>query len=99
MCKFPFRGFRGFYVIIFSGKGETDKMPIYEFCCQDCREEFEEFFHSSSQKKDVVCAKCGSANVRKKVSLFGMAGKNGDSAPSSGGGCVNCVTHNCGNCH
>ncbi|MDD5772002.1 MAG: zinc ribbon domain-containing protein [bacterium] len=77
-------------------------MPIYEFCCQDCQKEFEEFFHSSFQKKNIACVKCGSSNVRKKVSLFGVAGKNGDSgefATSSGGGCGSCATHNCGSCH
>lgn len=78
-------------------------MPIYEFYCQDCQKEFEEFFHSSSQKKDIICAKCGSSKVRKKVSLFGVAGKGSDSAgefgPSSGGGCGSCATHNCGSCH
>jgi putative FmdB family regulatory protein len=45
-------------------------MPIYEFICNECKDEFEELVRSISAIAEVSCPACGSPRVEKKVSLF-----------------------------
>lgn len=45
-------------------------MPLYEFQCTDCKDEFEELVRSAAAADDVKCPRCGGEHVRRKVSLF-----------------------------
>ena len=47
-------------------------MPLYEFSCAKCGEEFEELVMSSKPEAlaEVACPECGSHKVTKKVSTF-----------------------------
>jgi len=45
-------------------------MPLYEFQCNDCHDQFEELVRSSSAVDEVKCPACGSQHVRRKVSMF-----------------------------
>ena len=45
-------------------------MPIYEFVCKKCSNNFEELVLSSSQINEVTCPVCGSGQVKKKMSTF-----------------------------
>ena len=38
-------------------------MPVYEFKCTDCGEDFEVDCHTDEREAKAVCAKCGSRNV------------------------------------
>jgi putative FmdB family regulatory protein len=69
-------------------------MPIYEYTCNDCREEFEKLVFASTV---VVCPQCSSANIRKKMSTFGMSGGE---KPSTGqaSGCSSCHKGSCNSC-
>jgi putative FmdB family regulatory protein len=58
-------------------------MPIYEFKCKKCKEEFEKFVLSYSQVKQVKCPKCG-GEVEKKVSACAVGGSGSSGAPSGG---------------
>ena len=49
-------------------------MPVYEYRCNDCGEAFELFLRSVAESAAPSCPKCGSSDVRKAVSLFGVAG-------------------------
>ena len=49
-------------------------MPVYEFRCEECGEEFEKFVVSFSQVSSVKCPKCGSEKVVKKMSVCGIGG-------------------------
>jgi putative FmdB family regulatory protein len=60
-------------------------MPIYEFRCQECGNEFEKFVISYSQAGSVKCPKCGSDKVVKKVSACAVGGSSGTT--SAGGAC------------
>lgn len=42
-------------------------MILYEFICQECRTEFEEFQDFSSSEK-IICPKCKSTKVKKLLS-------------------------------
>jgi|YelNatPaOPRAMG01_1025707.scaffolds.fasta_scaffold00770_19 putative FmdB family regulatory protein len=55
-------------------------MPIYEYECQDCGEDFEIFVLSVSKADEVECPKCHSRNIKRKISLFGWAGSKGSSS-------------------
>lgn len=53
-------------------------MPIYEFVCKDCANNFEDLV-MVSQLDQVTCPACGSGQVKKKMSTFA-------SKPAEGGG-------------
>ena len=60
-------------------------MPIYEYQCEECGERFEVFVRSSSQQATATCPKCGSGEVQKAISLFGVGGTSAGS--TSGASC------------
>lgn len=74
-------------------------MPIYEFVCSECGEEFEELVLGSN--KNVKCKKCKSPNVEKKMSAFAFksgAKFVGTGKKASGGACSGCTSTSCGSC-
>jgi putative FmdB family regulatory protein len=63
-------------------------MPIYEYRCRGCGGDFERYVHSAATA--VACPTCASANVTRKLSVFGLRSDGGPVAstvPSGGGGC------------
>jgi putative FmdB family regulatory protein len=60
-------------------------MPIYEYQCKKCGEHFEKFIRGFAQQNDLICPRCGSDEVEKAVSLFGLSGSS--QTGSSGGSC------------
>ncbi|HHT9132491.1 MAG TPA: FmdB family zinc ribbon protein [Candidatus Tripitaka californicus] len=75
-------------------------MPIYEFQCNSCTSRFEEYFASSSQSRALKCPQCGSGQVNKVFSVFGMGGSNdnGGSGSGSGSSCGSCSATSCDTC-
>lgn len=65
-------------------------MPIYEYTCQDCSTQFEEFVRSMTGTAEVRCPGCRGTHVKKGWSLFG-AGKAdkgfGDTGAPAAGSC------------
>lgn len=70
-------------------------MPIYEYACNECREEFEKLVFSGTV---VLCPKCSSGNIRKKMSTFGMGGTEKPSAGPAASGCSSCSGGSCSTC-
>jgi len=68
-------------------------MPIYEFVCMQCESHFEELVRMDEQAD---CPDCGSANVRKQLSVFATAGGTGPQPSFGGGG--GCCGGSCGSC-
>ena len=58
-------------------------MPIYEYRCEECDEDFEVFVRSPSQKANFTCPKCGGDKANKVVSLFGVGGATSRTAAAS----------------
>jgi len=54
-------------------------MPVYEYRCKDCGEDFDLFVRSAEQQKTPTCPYCGSEKVKKAVSLFGLSGSGSGS--------------------
>lgn len=69
-------------------------MPIFEYRCEECKEEFEELVFGS---QEVACPNCGSRSVSKKLSIFGMSGVEKPFAGSSSG-CTSCSKSTCSSC-
>jgi putative FmdB family regulatory protein len=77
-------------------------MPIYEYACCDCCEEFEMLVFRSDES--VSCPKCQSSNVNKMMSVCGFKSGGDKGAASSrmstgGSGCSGCAGGSCGTCH
>lgn len=81
-------------------------MPIFEYKCSDCNEEFEELVFDRDECP--ACPKCGSENTGKLMSA--VRSRTGGFAPDSGGasdaapaapaasGCAGCSGGDCSNC-
>jgi len=72
-------------------------MPIYEYACRKCGRRFE-CLVAAGKDRDVVCDKCGSAEVQKMISGFGIGGGSSRLKVSSSS-CASCSTKSCGTCH
>lgn len=77
-------------------------MPIYEYKCMKCNEEFEFIYFNGDS---VTCPQCETDKVKRKMSAcsFKSGGSGGDySAPSSSSsssGCAGCSGGSCSTCH
>jgi len=67
-------------------------MPIYEFICNDCWEEFEELVFNLAAVKDVNCPHCGSQLVEKKISIFASRAAGGVNYSQPGPSSASCGT-------
>lgn len=67
-------------------------MPIYEYRCASCGTEFETLVYGQAA---VICPACESAEVTRRLSVFGF--KAGGSFVGSSAGCA-CGAGGCG-CH
>ena len=62
-------------------------MPIYEYHCTDCGDDFERFVRSMFSRETITCPECGSDHVSKAFSVFGTA-SSGGRAVSSAAACA-----------
>ncbi len=79
-------------------------MPIYEYKCKKCKEEFECLVIGSA--KDITCPACNGRKVERLMSACrfkssGKAAASGEKAAASGGssGCSSCAGGSCSTCH
>ena len=74
-------------------------MPIYEYRCEKCGEEFECLVLGSTKPE---CTACNSRNVTKMMSACGFVSKSaaGETASRSAGtsGCSGCAAASCSGC-
>ena len=70
-------------------------MPIYEYICKGCKNEFEELVFKQDEKID--CPECGSSKVDRAMSVFSYS-SGGSFRSSHGNDCEDCNSGNCGNC-
>ncbi len=59
-------------------------MPIFEYACRDCGQEYEVLIRGSEAP---VCPACGSAEAEKKLSTFAAHGASGPDLPCGDGAC------------
>ena len=63
-------------------------MPIYEYVCSACGHEFEKLVRSMNASEEVKCSKCGSKEVRKAFSVFGVSGGQKAAGAALAGSCA-----------
>ncbi len=62
-------------------------MPIYEYACNNCGQEFETLVRASTVAD---CPNCHSTDLAKKLSVFATAGTNAETASVATGPCGSC---------
>jgi putative FmdB family regulatory protein len=72
-----------------------EKMPIYEYKCNSCGEDFEKLIFGNQK---VSCPKCNSNDIKKKFSVFGMSGVEKPFAGTSSAACTSCSKSTCSTC-
>ncbi len=77
-------------------------MPIYEYQCDKCGEQFETLVFRSDDS--VSCPKCQSESVQRVLSVFGFksGGDKGVASSRMGSGvpsCAGCSGGSCSTCH
>lgn len=63
-------------------------MPIYEYSCQECGNNFEKFVRSISTPVQAICPACGGQQVKKGFSTFGLASSSGPSPAAAATSCA-----------
>lgn len=80
-------------------------MPLFEYKCSDCSEEFEELVFDRDECPP--CPKCGSENTGKLMSAVrsrtggftpDAGGADSGPAPAAPSGCAGCSGGNCSSC-
>ncbi len=72
-------------------------MPIYEYRCLTCQEEFESLVIGG--ERDVTCPRCRKDKLERLMSACGFK-SGGSFTPSSGSsGCSSCSSTDCSSCH
>jgi putative FmdB family regulatory protein len=65
-------------------------LPILEYHCDACDHQFEKLVRGFNAPSKIVCPSCGSSDVHKLVSTFGVSGvqprSGGGASPGAGGG-------------
>jgi putative FmdB family regulatory protein len=71
-------------------------MPIYEYECLTCHEEFEELVFGSSPA--IECPACNGREVKRLLSVTAIKTDSGFVSTASGGSCGGCTSGSCGGC-
>ncbi|KJU85179.1 regulatory protein, FmdB family [Candidatus Magnetobacterium bavaricum] len=66
-------------------------MPIYEYLCNNCNQNVELLVYGNRQ---VSCPNCGSSDMKKKMSIFGVSGMD----KQVKGDCGGCRKTSCSTC-
>ncbi|MBA7486364.1 hypothetical protein ES707_21922 [subsurface metagenome] len=62
-------------------------MPIYSYVCIDCGEKFDLFIGIGGKDDELICKKCGSKNIQKKFSSFGVGSSSNKDKSESDSSC------------
>ncbi|MBN2073853.1 MAG: hypothetical protein JW770_07920 [Actinobacteria bacterium] len=62
-------------------------MPIFSYICRDCNEKFDLFVGVGKNSEECVCKKCGSKNIEKTFSSFGIGSFSGKATGDSDSSC------------
>ena len=71
-------------------------MPIYEYHCSKCSNDFEELVFSRTP--EVVCPRCGSPEVGRLLSVVSFSTGAGTFSSSAGSSCGGCTASSCAGC-
>jgi putative FmdB family regulatory protein len=63
-------------------------MPLYEYICSDCGNEFDKMVRFSEADQIQVCPSCQSQETRKKISKIAAFSLSSDGYSSSASNCI-----------
>ena len=58
-------------------------MPIYEYACEHCGDEFEKLVPMRTRDEDIECPSCDQPTCHRRVSTFSAGGASSGSTPST----------------
>ena len=61
-------------------------MPLYEYRCEACGQQFESYRRLTDAKTEEMCPACGGRAVKMGISLFTAKGIPSRGGPACGGG-------------
>jgi putative FmdB family regulatory protein len=61
-------------------------MPIYEYLCKKCKEDFSVYQSIQGSEKGATCPRCGAKEVKKKISGFSCGTVGGGPTPTGSTG-------------
>jgi putative FmdB family regulatory protein len=70
-------------------------MPIYEYHCNQCEQEFEKLVLKTSEK--ITCPKCNSKKVNRMMSTFAFS-SGGKFKSTGSSSCGTCSATSCSTC-
>lgn len=73
-------------------------MPLYEYSCQLCGQQFEILRSMKDADNPIECQKCYSTQTKRKISVF-FSHSEGRSLNSNTHSCNGCGGGSCSNCH
>jgi putative FmdB family regulatory protein len=75
-------------------------MPIYEYRCSQCGADFERLRPLGRADEAGPCPRCGSPEVRRRLSVFASFARDGGEtrAVAGSGGCGGCTSSSCSSC-
>jgi putative FmdB family regulatory protein len=73
-------------------------MPLYEYVCLDCRNQFDALRPYSEADATILCTVCESDHTSRMISLFNA--KSGDKVVAGGkvAACTSCKSRACSTC-
>lgn len=66
-------------------------MPMYEFDCLTCGDEFDKLVRSANAVSEVTCPSCDSGDIKKKLSLFSSRTAGARSSRGSTSAAASCA--------
>lgn len=75
-------------------------MPIYEFECESCRNQFETLVFKSDEV--IACPSCKGTDVHKLMSACSFSSKGSDGSvktSAADSSCAGCTAGSCSSCH
>ncbi len=84
------------YCLLAQNKLKYCVMPIYEFICTKCKKHFE-CLVSIGKENSVSCVSCGSKDIQKMFSSFGIGGGS-NRINTSSSSCTTCSATSCDTC-
>lgn len=72
-------------------------MPIYEYKCEACKNEFETLIFG--REEPVACPQCKGNQVKRLLSTCGVKSDTGFTPASGASSCAGCSSSSCSTCH
>jgi putative FmdB family regulatory protein len=73
-------------------------MPIYEYVCEACKNEFDLMRPMSEADSPAACEACGGRKLKRKLSLCYAQSDGKSVAGTSAPSCSGCAGGSCGSC-